>query len=45
MSKEINHDLSQTICPECGIENPKRNASDEIHCENCGYDEVLEDVD
>lgn len=31
---------SNPICPKCGMENPKRNSSDEIQCENCGYDEA-----
>lgn len=44
MSKEINHDLSQTICPKCGIENPNRNSSDQIHCDNCGYNEEDDDI-
>lgn len=38
----VNHDLSETICPECGYKNPARNSSDEIQCENCGYDEANE---
>lgn len=36
----MNHDLSATVCPGCGVENPKRNSSDEITCENCGFDEA-----
>lgn len=36
----MNNDLSKTICPNCGSENPKRNSSGEIQCENCGYDEA-----
>ncbi len=39
MENLINHDLSETVCPECGAKNPARNSSDEIQCENCGYSE------
>lgn len=27
-------------CPNCGHADPQRNSSDEIMCENCGYDEA-----
>ena len=37
----MNHDLSKTQCPECGQENPARNSSDQIMCDNCGFDEQI----
>ncbi len=39
MIKDPLNDLSETICPQCGHTNPHRNSSDEIQCDNCGYDE------
>lgn len=35
-------DMEDKLCPICGIENPKRNSSWEIQCENCGFDEANE---
>ena len=32
------------VCPECGSEDVWRNASDEMMCDNCGYEEVDEDI-